>query len=132
MTCAAVCNTVPATCPLQTALKYAPHVVGKCIVELEAWGLKTVSVMCGQGLTQHVALLDAGLKQGTKDVFGEENGIRPLEGLIVFRASSTGASEGSGVEPPLFDPDPGVMVASAARMGLTLPPEMLADLSQGL
>ena len=75
---------------------------------------------------------DAGLKQGTKDVFGEENGIRPLEGLIVFRASSTGASEGSGVEPPLFDPDPGVMAASAARMGLTLPPEMLADLAQGL
>ena len=27
-----------------------------------------------------LALLDAGLKQGTKDVFGEENGIRPLEG----------------------------------------------------
>ena len=120
MTCAAVCNTVPATCPLQTALKYAPHVVGKCIVELEAWGLKTVSVMCGQGLTQHVALLDAGLKQGTKDVFGEENGIRPLEGLIVFRASSTGASEGSGVEPPLFDPDADIVLQNAVKVRLQL------------
>ena len=101
--------------------------VGKCIVELEEWGLKTVSVMCGQGLTQHVALLEAGLKQGSKDVFGEENGIRPIDGLIVFRASSTGASEESGVAPPEFDFNPGVMAASAARMGLAIPPEMLAD-----
>ena len=90
-------------------------------------GLKTVSVMCGQGLTQHAALLEAKLKQGSRDVFGEESGIRPIEGLVVFRASSTGASEESGVAPPEFDFDPGVMAASAARMGLAIPPEMLAE-----
>ena len=66
-------------------------------------------------------------KQGSGDVFGEESGIRPIEGLVVFRASSTGASEESGVAPPEFDFDPGVMAASAARMGLAIPPGMLAE-----
>ena len=74
-----------------------------------------------------VTLLEAKLKQGSRDVFGEESGIRPIEGLVVFRASSTGASEESGVAPPEFDFDPGVMAASAARMGLAIPPEMLAE-----
>ena len=85
-----------------------------------------------QNLTPHpgletVTLLEAKLKQGSRDVFGEESGIRPIEGLVVFRASSTGASEESGVAPPEFDFDPGVMAASAARMGLAIPPEMLAE-----
>ena len=74
-----------------------------------------------------VTLLEAKLKQGSRDVFGEESGIRPIEGLVVFRASSTGASEESGVAPPEFDFGPGVMAASAARMGLAIPPEMLAE-----
>ena len=80
-----------------------------------------VSVMCGQGLTQHVALLEAKLKQGSRDVFGEESGIRPIEGKVVFRASSTGAGKESGVAPPEFDFDPGVMAASADEDGLSHP-----------
>ena len=71
--------------------------------------------MCGQGLTQHVALLEAKLKQGSRDVFGEESGIRPIEGKVVFRASSTGAGKESGVAPPEFDFDPGVMAAHRLR-----------------
>ena len=103
----------------EQALRYTPHLIGKFIEELEDYGLTTVSVMCGQGLTEHVRQVEQELKQGSRPERGDEFGIRPMPGLVVYRASSTAASEDSGVQPPAFDFSPGAMAAAAARMGLT-------------
>ena len=103
----------------ERALATVPHLIGKLIEELEeVAGLTTMSVMCGQGLTEHVQLIDQKLTQGSREERGDEDGVRPMPGLVVFRASSTGASEDSGVPCPAFDFSPDTMRANAARMGL--------------
>eukprot|EP00756_Hemistasia_phaeocysticola_P056814 Hpha_TRINITY_DN33458_c0_g1::TRINITY_DN33458_c0_g1_i1::g.707::m.707 len=99
------------------SLKRVPQVIGQFIIELEEFGLKTVSVMCGQGLTEHVKLIKRELKQGTKKTHLNP-GIRPLKNLVVFKAASTCASEDSGIPAPDFDFSPGAMAAMAARLGL--------------
>ena len=102
----------------ELALARTPYLIGKIIEELELFGLTTKSVMCGQGLTEHVRLINEKLKEGSIAERGEEHGIRPMPGLVVFRATSTGASEDSGVPCPAFDFSPDALRAAAARMGL--------------
>ena len=96
----------------------APKLIGKFIEEVGEYELVTVSVMCGQGLTEHVQLVDQQLKQGSVSQNGKDFYIRPMAGLVVSPASSTAASEDSGVPPPAFDFSEGAMAAAAARMGV--------------
>jgi len=108
----------------EAALRLAPVAIGKFIVELEQWKLRTVAVMCGQGLFDHVPLIDAGLKQGSKAQVGKSIGIRPMKDLIVYRAHTTGASMEAGEAIglpflPFFQPDDGAMRARAALAGWT-------------
>ena len=105
----------------EKALMYSPQIIGKFIEEVGEYGLVTVSVMCGQGLTEHVQHIDQKLKQLSMAELGDENGILPMRKLVVYPASSTAASEDSGVRPPAFDFSDGAMAAAAARLGLNFP-----------
>ena len=75
-------------------------VIGRFISELTQWGLQTVSLMCGQGLVEHVDHLDSQLKAGDTDGGSWE----PVEGVLVYASSATHASEASGGAPALGDP----------------------------
>ena len=93
-------------------LRHAPHLIGKFIEDLRGFDLQAVGVMCGQGLTQHVDLVRARLKEG------RDGTHPPLDGLVVYAATSTAASEDSGIPPaPMFSSE-GAMAALSARMGM--------------
>ena len=78
------------------ALQYAPMRVGVFIEELKGYDLQTVAVMCGQGLTEHVDLIKEKLEAGCS------HGMHPpLNGLIVYAAASTAASEAIGTYEPI-------------------------------
>ena len=97
-----------------TALRRAPPLIGKCIHELQGgFDLQVVALMCGQGLTEHVDLLDKSLKEGLE---APEFPHPPIEGVLVYASSSTGASEAAGVRPVFGDPN--AMAAMLARLGL--------------
>merc|ERR1712029_338366 len=51
------------------ALQNAPNFIGKFMSELMQWELKTVSVMCCQGLVDHVEYIAEKLKTGSPGVF---------------------------------------------------------------
>lgn len=80
------------------ALTHAPMRIGVFIEELKAYDLVTVAVMCGQGLTQHVDLIKEKLETGCR------HGMHPpMNGIIVYAAESTAASEAIGTYAPLDD-----------------------------
>ena len=80
------------------ALEHAPIVIGKFISELQQWDLRTVAVMCGQGLVDHVDYIDEKLKAGVPGLW------EPYSGILVYASSSTHASEQSGVPPQMHNP----------------------------
>ena len=65
--------------------------------ELGEHGFDVVAVMCGQGLTEHVELVEKTLREGNPYM---ETGKYP--DILVYRAASTWASEENGVD---MDPD---------------------------
>ena len=107
-----ICDRPPNGHASPKALEHAPMRIGVFIEELADYGLAAVAVMCGQGLTEHVALVERQLKQGCPQGMPP-----PFEGLVVYAAASTAASEDSGVAPPLLS-SPAAMAATMARLGL--------------
>merc|ERR1712029_432112 len=79
------------------ALQNAPNFIGKFMSELMQWELKTVSVMCCQGLVDHVEYIAEKLKTGSPGVF------EPFVDVLVYPSTHTHASTSIGV-PPTFDP----------------------------
>mmetsp|Transcript_67509 Transcript_67509/g.166771 ORF Transcript_67509/g.166771 Transcript_67509/m.166771 type:complete len:117 (+) Transcript_67509:804-1154(+) len=69
-----------------------------------AIGMKTVAVMCGQGLVDHVDLVRDRLEQGgAHEYMGKTFNMHPpYKDLIVYPANSTAASEDSGIPVPLM------------------------------
>ena len=95
------------------ALRRVSPLIAKCISELEHedFELRVDRLMCGQGLTEHVDLIDESLKSG----YGGDEGCPypPIMGVLVYASSSTGASQAAGGVPPpqpVFG-DPNAMAA---------------------
>jgi tetratricopeptide (TPR) repeat protein len=79
------------------ALEHAPMRIGVFIHDLAEYELQTVAVMCGQGLTQHVAYIERKLREG------HEGMHPPIDStVIVYPASSTAASEDAGMPTPFM------------------------------
>ena len=94
-------------------LKHTPMRIGVFIEDLKEHDLKTVAVMCGQGLTEHVDLVKKKLAAGCS------HGMHPpITGIITYAATWTSASEASGVHAPPGVGSPGAMQAMMARMDL--------------
>ena len=111
------------------ALKYVPILIAKIVHELTVdAGFEVVAVMCGQGLTQHTKLVDRTIKRGHETDYykkmkklGKTGGFRypPREGVIVYRSTSTAASDMHGG--PMVLPDDAAMRAREARRPDTWP-----------
>ena len=80
------------------ALAHAPTRIANFVHEVDAYGFDVVAVMLGQGLTDHVDLVDRRIREGSDDM-----DVPPKAGVLVYHASSTAASEDSGIPP---NPDP--------------------------
>ena len=108
-----ICDRPPNGIASPKALQYAPMRIGVFIGDLAAHGLTVVAVMCGQGLTDHVTLVEERLRQGC------ENGMHPpYDDLIVYAAHSTAASEDAGIAFGSGSADwSGSMRAMMARLG---------------
>ena len=82
----------------EQSLKYAPMRINMFIEELQEGGLEVVTVMLGQGLTEHVDLVDKTLREGSPVMK-----VPTFQDVLVYHAASTAASEDNGI--PL-NPDP--------------------------
>ena len=80
----------------QSSLKHVPILLAKCIADMQQYQLETVSVMCGQGLTEHAQMIQAKLRAGGEPV-GDFCPAMPQ--IRVYRAASTYASEEAGLPP---------------------------------
>ena len=99
------------------ALAHAPNLLATFIHKLRDRGLQVVGVRCGQGLTDHVDLIEATLARGVA-ARSEANknlnlvAVPPRADIIVYRAPSTCAGEDSG---NWLTPDPRMHAAKEAR-----------------
>jgi len=80
------------------SLKRAPLRLGSFIEDLQARGCEVTSCMLGQGLTEHVPLIEQAFQNGCRlEQGGEVATAGPFPGVLVYRAASTAASEDNGV-----------------------------------
>ena len=91
------------------SVEHAPTRIAVFAQELATFGLDVVAVMCGQGLTEHVDLVDDTIRSGTDDA---ELDVPAVDGILVYRAASTAASEDNGVP---SDPDERAYFAKRRR-----------------
>ena len=90
----------------------APIRIGIFIEKLKVeYGFKTIALLCGQGLIDHIALVKQRLEEGPPN---KEH--PPLKGIMVYRARGTAASGDNGFENGV---DPELMnLAYTTRLGL--------------
>lgn len=82
----------------ELSLKRTPLRLGSFIEDLQARGCEVTSCMLGQGLTEHVSLIESALKEGCiLEQGGEIARAGPFPNVLVYRAASTAASEDNGV-----------------------------------
>ena len=90
----------------ENSLKYGPARINMFIEELHQYGLEVVSVMLGQGLTEHVDRVDRTLREGC------DIAPKTYKDVLVYHAASTAASEDNGI---LANPDPRAVHALRRR-----------------
>lgn len=90
----------------ENSLKFGPARISMFIEKLHQYGLEVVSVMLGQGLTEHVDRVAKTLKEGC------DIAPKTFKDVLVYHAASTVASEDNGV---LANPDPRAVHALRRR-----------------